>query len=115
LLDHWSRGAPVETVRAAIKNPELPGKTSDLAIGEEPRRGANAAIVQAEFLALVAGIRADPYTPIFLTNTHPNFDAIEYGSYSLDSGKKSRTPPGGMTRRGETKVKYALGSLANVL
>ncbi len=101
----WSLGAGIETRRAAITQPALPGKTSDLPLGSEPRRQANAQMVQEEFAALIGSVRENPFQDIFLTNNLEHFSDVEYGSYARE-GKQSRTPPGGMTRRGETLLEY---------
>jgi hypothetical protein len=110
----WSRGSAVETTRAAVRDPPRPGTTSDMPIGSEPRRAANAAVVEEEFAALIASIRVNPFQDIFLTNNLEHFSEVEYGSYST-KGRKSRTPPGGMTRRGETLLEYdTMGFLKRV-
>jgi hypothetical protein len=103
----WSTGAPVTVTRAAVTDPPRPGKTSDLPVGNEPRRQANAAVVEEEFAAVIAAVRENPFQNIFLRNNKPNFSDIEYGTYARE-GSGSRTPPGGMTRRGETLLEYAL-------
>ncbi len=103
----WSLGAPVEGTRAAVKEPALPGKTSDQPIGTEPRRAANAAVVQYEFAEMLGRLRANPFRDIYLRNNLAHFSDVEYGTYAKD-GKISRTPPGGMTRRGETLLEYAM-------
>lgn len=103
----WSIGAPIESTRAAITEPALPGKTSDLPVGSEPRRAANAAKVQEEFQELLAEIKVNPFQRIFLNNNLPHFSDVEYGTYARE-GKQSRTPPAGMTRRGETLLEYDL-------
>jgi hypothetical protein len=100
----WSLGEPITTTRGPIKNPELPGKTSVLSIGEEPRRAANAALVETEFRQVLAGYAANPFQKVFLTNNVPNFTDVEYGTY----GKDARTPAGGMTRRGEAQLKMII-------
>jgi hypothetical protein len=108
----WSIGTPVEDRRAAVKNPLLPGKTSDLGIGSEPRRAANQSVIDAEFNTLVSTLlrEKNPYQKIFLRNNMPNFDDIEYGNYS----NNSRTPAGGMTRRGEAKIKLIIRGIEKV-
>jgi hypothetical protein len=100
----WSLDAPSTQARAPVTEPDLPGKTSTLALGTEPRRRANAVVVQEEFAALMAELRGgnNPFRRIFLTNNTPYFDQVEYGSYSTSEGASARTPPGGMVRRGET-------------
>jgi hypothetical protein len=103
----WSIGAAIETTRPAVRDPPRPGKTSAMAIGSEPRRPANAAVVQEEFELLLASIRTNPFQNIFLVNNLEHFSDVEYGQFST-SGRKSRTPPGGMTRRGETLLEYDL-------
>lgn len=101
----WSIGEEKQGTRAAVKDPPLPGKTSDLPLGSEPRRRANTAVVQEEFQAILAMVRENPFQEIYLVNNKPNFSDIEYGTYSRE-GKGSRTPPMGMTRRGETLFEY---------
>lgn len=103
----WAVGSPVEGTRAAVKEPDLPGKTSDLPVGGEPRRPANAAIVVEEFLAVIAAVKANPFQSIYLNNNLAHFSDVEYGTYAQGS-KTSRTPPGGMTRRGETLLEYSM-------
>lgn len=111
---NWSIGSPVTSTRAPVKSPALPGKTSDMSIGEEPRRKANAALVQAELSVVIGQIKRNPYQRVYLTNNVPHFDLVEYGTYDVGKNNRSRTPPGGMVRRGETTVRYALGGLINV-
>lgn len=102
---HWSVGTPVEMIRRPVLNPRLPGQTSDLPLGSEPRRQAQEVVVEYEFSRVVDAIRADPFRHFYLTNTAPGFLAVEYGSYRPDA----RTPPGGMTRRGESLISVILG------
>lgn len=111
----WSLGSAITTSRAAIKDPLLPGKTSELAIGEEPRRGANSQVLAAEFENLITGIRANPFQKIFLTNNVPYFSEVEYGTYVKTASQKARTPPGGMTRRGEAALQHQLEGLVNLV
>jgi hypothetical protein len=97
----WSVGGPISRRRAAVANPKLPGKTSDLQLGSEPRRAANQAVVQFEFSEVLNALRSGgPYQKVSLVNNMPNFTDIEYGSYR----DGSRTPPGGMTRAGEAAL-----------
>lgn len=103
----WSTGSPIKATRAAVSDPPLPGKTSDLPLGQEPRRRANAAVVQEEFEIVLAEARQNPFQTFYLTNNRPEFSEVEYGSYASE-GHQSRTPPGGMTRRGETLLEYSL-------
>lgn len=107
----WSIGAPVKSTRGAISQPPLPGKTSDLPLGSEPRRVANANVVIEEFQQVLGYVRENPFLKIFLTNNRPEFSEVEYGTYARE-GKKDRTPPGGMTRRGETLLAYSLMGVA---
>lgn len=102
----WSLGSPVEGLRPAVKDPELPGTTSEMSIGTEPRRKANAVPVVQEFRAMMAELRQsqNPYVGIYLTNSVPYFTEVEYGTYSTSAGHSVRTPPGGMTRRGEAML-----------
>lgn len=103
---HWSVGSPVEQFRRPVPRPKLPGKTSDLPIGAEPRREAQQIIVEFEFAQARDAAQKNPYQHFFLTNTSPNFLDVEYGTYRAGA----RTPPGGMTRRGESLVNTILGA-----
>lgn len=102
----WAIGAPEQTTRAAVKDPPRPGKTSEMSLGSEPRRQANAAVVQQEFELVLASVRSNPFVRIFLNNNVEHFSDVEFGTYADDEGQVSRTPPGGMTRRGETLLEY---------
>lgn len=104
----WSVGSPIMATRAAISQPSRPGKTSDLPLGSEPRRRVNAERIQQEFMEVLAEIKSNPYQSIYLTNNLEHFSDVEYGTYAHVAGKKNRTPPGGMTRRGETLLSYSL-------
>lgn len=106
----WSIGAPNTTTRAAIAEPNLPGKTSDLPLGSEPRRAANAAVIEEEFLHIIAAVKENPFQSIFLNNNLSHYSEVEYGTYARD-GHESRTPPSGITRRGETLLEYSTGGL----
>lgn len=98
----WSTGAPVTTARPAVSRPSLPGKTSEMKLGSEPRRRANAELVEQEFREVMEDLKANPLQDIYLTNNTPYFTDVEYGSYKTSEGHSVRTPPGGMVRRGET-------------
>lgn len=108
----WSLDAPLEDRRGAVKVPALPGKTSSLGLGNEPRRAANQAVIDAEFQGIISTLvkERNPFRHIYLRNNMPNFSDIEYGSYS----EKSRTPPGGMTRRGEAKLRAIVKGIKKV-
>lgn len=110
----WSLGAPVTTTRAPVKQPALPGKTATLPLGSEPRRAAQAALVEAEFQAVLAGLADNPFQTINLTNNTPYFTEVEYGTYKTSQGKSQRTPPGGMVRRGETELELIVMGLKKV-
>jgi hypothetical protein len=103
----WSLGSPETTTRSPVKDPPRPGKTSELPRGSEPRRQANASVIQQEFLELLASVRQNPFQHIFLNNNVAYFSDVEYGTYASE-GHTSRTPPGGMTRRGETLLEYSM-------
>lgn len=103
----WSIGAAATATRPAVKDPPLPGKTSAMKRGSEPRRTANEAVLEAEFQELLASVKSNPFQDIYLNNNLDHFSDVEYGTYAT-SGKGSRTPPGGMTRRGETLLEYDL-------
>lgn len=98
----WSVGNPETTVRAPVKQPKLPGTTSEMSIGSEPRRAAQRAVIQEEFRAVMDAVGRNPFQNIFLTNNTPYFTDVEYGTYKTSEGHTQRTPPGGMVRRGET-------------
>lgn len=108
----WSVESPITGKRSPVKNPLLPGKTSEMSIGAEPRRAANQAIVEKEFQLIIRTLLQDfnPYQKFFLANNVENFTDIEYGSYS----ESSRTPAGGMTRRGEAKIKLIIRGIEKV-
>lgn len=106
----WSVGEPIEKRRAAVARPLLPGKTSNLSIGSEPRREANQALIDSEFNVVLKSVQKDPFQKIFLTNNLPNYSDIEYGSYS----KKARTPPAGITRRGEAKLRVIVRGIQKI-
>ena len=103
----WAVGSPETSKRAAIKEPALPGKTSTMEVGTEPRRAANALRVQEEFAVLLEAVKSNPFQQFFLNNNVEHFSDVEYGVYARE-GKEDRTPPGGMTRRGEIAIEYAL-------
>lgn len=100
----FSVGRPIEGTRSPIAKPDLPGKTSEMEIGKEPRRGANWSVVLAEYAAVRASIKQNPYQAVFLTNNAPYFLEVEYGTYNTSEGHSQRTPPGGMVRRAETAL-----------
>lgn len=106
----WSLGDPITVTRGPIKRPELPGKTSEMPLGEEPRRAANAALVEAEFRGVFRSLAANPYQKVYLRNNVPNFSDIEYGTYGADA----RTPAGGMTRRGELAIRMIIKGVRKV-
>lgn len=105
----FSLGSGIDDLRAPIARPQRPGKTSDLAVGMEPRRAANFAPVLAEHAAVKAALRRDPYQVLYLTNNVPYFLDVEYGSYSTSEGSSVRTPPGGMMRRAEQTIASRVG------
>lgn len=107
----WSIGSPITTTRGAVDQPSLPGVTSDLSIGQEPRRAANAQVLNEEFLSMLGQVKNNPFQSIFLNNNLAHFSEVEYGTYAKKDGQESRTPPGGMTRRGETAVEHHLEGL----
>lgn len=110
----WALGNPITQTRAAVAVPDLPGTTSDLGIGSEPRRGANAQIINEEFASMLSSLRGDPFQNIYLNNNLAHFSEVEYGTYAKKAGQESRTPPGGMTRRGEAALRNILGGLLRV-
>jgi hypothetical protein len=105
----FSVGNPIDAVRAPVAKPELPGRTSEMPLGSEPRRAANMELVLEEFKEVRAAVRVDPYKPIFLTNNTPYFLEVEFGTYSTSEGSNQRTPAGGMVRRVEASLREFLG------
>jgi len=99
----WSVGAPTEGVRKPIMMPRLPGVTSTMSLGEEPRRAAQQALVQGEYESVVRAplLKMQPFQKFYLTNNVPHFSEIEYGSY----GEDARTPAAGITRAGESQIR----------
>lgn len=104
----FSYGSPVDDVRAPISRPELPGKTSEMELGSEPRRSANFAVVVNEQMAVKRAVTANPFKPVYLTNNTPYFMEVELGSYKTSAGHTQRTPPGGMVRRAEAALSQTL-------
>lgn len=107
----WSLDGPQNQPRTPVKTPALPGTTSTMALGQEPRRAAQASVVQAEFTAMLAGLKGNPLRHIYLVNNTPYFDQVEYGTYKTSEGHTQRTPPGGMVRRGETMLEQLVPGL----
>ena len=104
----FSHGDKIDEVRAPIARPSLPGKTSEMELGSEPRREANMAVVMAEQALVKKQVDADPYKPVFLTNNTPYFLEVEYGTYKTSEGHDQRTPPGGMVRQAESALATVL-------
>jgi hypothetical protein len=100
----FSYGSAIEDARTPIARPTLPGKTSEMELGSEPRREANMAVVVAEQMAVKRQVDSDPYKPVFLTNNTPYFLEVEYGVYKTSDGHDQRTPPGGMVRQAEAAL-----------
>jgi hypothetical protein len=105
----FSHGEKIEGVRPPVSRPTLPGKTSEMSLGSEPRRAANMDVVYQEFNAVKQQVRRDPYKPVFLVNNTPYFMEVELGSYKTSQGHDQRTPPGGMVRRAEHMLALTLG------
>lgn len=100
----FSQGNPIEEVRAPVARPELPGKTSEMELGSEPRRNANMAVVLREQASVKRQVDRDPYKPVYLTNNTPYFLEVEFGTYKTSAGHEQRTPPGGMVRQAESAL-----------
>lgn len=100
----WSVDGPVQGVRKPIASSGLPGRTSTLPLGSEPRRSANAAVVLGESKNIIARVMRGSYKGdlpvVYLVNNSPSYYGVEYGTYS----DKARTPPGGITRTLEVKI-----------
>lgn len=104
----FSYGNPIDDVRSPVARPNLPGQTSEMELGSEPRRSANFSVVQAEQQAVKRAVDQNPYKPVFLTNNTPYFLEVEYGTYKTSEGHTQRTPPGGMVRRAEDALSSRL-------
>lgn len=99
----WTRDEPAKNVRRPVASSGLPGKTSTLPLGSEPRRSANAAVVQTEANTLIFQVKNGVYKglpTVYLVNNSPSYYGVEFGTYS----DKARTPPGGITRSLEAKI-----------
>ena len=103
----WSVGTPSEATLKPLSTGGRPGKTSTLALGSEPRREANAALVRLNAQYTIQGLKANPFQQIFLVNNSDTYYAVEYGSYS----ENSRTPAGGITRAAEVRITTILEGL----
>lgn len=110
----WSTGKAIKDQRSPVQKPALPGTTSGLAIGLEPRRAAQTPTVRKEFREILQAIATNPFQDFYLTNNTPYFDLIEYGNYASKKGAKSRTPPGGMVRKGEAILEASAPGLRKV-
>lgn len=103
----WTIDAPAQGVRRPVASSGLPGRTSVLPVGSEPRRSANAAIVELDAAKLMLAVQRGVHKgmpDIYLVNNSPSYYGVEYGTYS----DKARTPPGGITRTLEAKIQLVL-------
>lgn len=86
----WSRDVPNSIVFSAIDNGD-PGRTNEMALGTEPRRGINESAA-AESLGTL-GIGANPFGVFYLTNNSPDIVGLEMGILP-GPPFKSRSPRG---------------------
>lgn len=84
----WSMDSPGAASFAAIGT-QAPGRTSDMALGAEPRRAKNEAAARATLRALSF---KDPYHVYILHNAASDIGTVEFGSSGLPS--KPRAPDG---------------------
>jgi len=85
----WSVGQGGSSELPAIENPAETGHTSDMGLGEEPRRHANQEAAQETLKALDFG---NPFQTFVMTNASPDIGLIEDGAAGLPG--KSRAPNG---------------------
>lgn len=107
----WSLGSPKRSVKQAEGQGIEPGPTNMMALGAEPRRGANESAQRADFAVFLSTLMASPASKvpnIFLTNPAPNAMAVEYGE--LPSPDRSRTPSGGVLRLALAETLTAMGA-----
>lgn len=72
----WSVGSPATGIVPHDEGAE-PGRTNEMALGEEPRRPANQAIADASLNSLPFGSLSGKR--IYLTNNAPQFSGLENG------------------------------------
>ena len=86
----WTRNNPNSVVYSAIDNGPT-GKTNQMALGSEPRRGVNEDAAASSMDAL--GIIGNPFGVIHLTNNSPDIVGLEMGILP-GPPFKSRSPRG---------------------
>lgn len=103
----WSMDRPAPgAVSANLSGPT--GKTSQMALGPEPRRDANESIATGSLLALDF---SDPFRRIYVTNNAPYFDMVEEGTYGEVTGTAERTPEGGIFRAAADYIRARHGGV----
>lgn len=95
----WTQGAPFTGEIDPIDTGPT-GRTSQMALGSEPRRDANS-YLSDQSLALIDFNRHD--VPIFLSNNVSYFAELEYGR--APTPDTSRTPPVGILRAATAAVR----------
>jgi hypothetical protein len=85
----WSVGQGGASAQPAIEDPVDTGRTSQMELGQEPRRAANEAAARESLAALSF---KDPFQVFVLENASPDIGLIENGSSG--SPGKSRAPAG---------------------
>jgi len=86
----WSINNPNPVVYQAINNGD-PGRTNQMALGTEPRRGVNEAAAAESMNTL--GLMSNPFGVIYLTNNSPDIVGLEMGILP-GPPFKSRSPRG---------------------
>jgi hypothetical protein len=100
----FSTGSPIEGARPPVARPTLPGKTSEMEVGSEPRRSANMQLVLEEWRSVKNSVEQNPYQTVYMVNNTPYFLEVEFGTYRTSEGHSQRTPAGGMVRRVEFSI-----------
>lgn len=85
----WTMDTPSTAANLPALGSGDPGRTSQMALGTEPRRAANQAAVDASFAALDL---SKPLRSFWLTNRSSEIMDLEYGK--LPSPGRSRNPAG---------------------
>lgn len=105
----WALRSPANTVKIAEGGSTPPGPTNSMALGTEPRRGANESAQKAGLMIFLADLMMSPTVPtIYLTNPAPNAAAVEYGM--LPTAERARTPAGGILRIALAETLTAMGA-----
>jgi hypothetical protein len=93
----WSVNSPSGIFKGA-SGTGAPGLTSQMSLGEEPRRAANQAVADASFKSIKFNPK-DPYHCFYLSNNDPKISAMEAGRVP-DSSRARTSDMVKMTHRG---------------